>query len=184
MEINVRNVRLPADSRGGPASPEAALFAIEADVQKLWVRLLNVARYECGMRDPSLSRMLEWCCTAILVDGWRQSVDPEIVERFAKHGVDLFDEVESGGMVCTEYRLFPEERVPQCSGYQIGRLEFHHVRPRSMGGHEGPVIPLCQWHHNRVTESKDRTWRQNAVRWGFTENGTVQPHTSPMGEDR
>lgn len=174
----IRNVRLPKGCRGDKPSPEITAYAVEEAIQKQWQRLLNVAAYFCNQRDPSLSRKLEWITSELLTDGYQHLIDPETVARFDKYGVDLFAEIEAGLCSCIEWRLGTKD--PRCGGARVEDIQYHHVRPKSQGGKDGPVVPLCAFHHEQVTQNAGgKTWRDWAVRWGFTDQGTIQPFKAP-----
>lgn len=163
-----RSVVVP-DGTGISAQP------VEQDVQQQWARLMNVAAYFCEKRDPSIGDKIEWLSAQILVDGYHQLIDGAVFSRWAQYqpqgraypGINgLIAQIESGRICC----LFWQRGVHDdgCGGWNINDIQYHHVRPRSQGGHDGPVAPVCGMHHQRITENANGwTWREWAEFLGF-----------------
>lgn len=53
-------------------------------------------------------------------------------------------------------------------------VEYHHLLPKSHGGHDGPQAPLCQRHHTHVTQCVGGFgWRELAAALGYKDIAEV-----------
>lgn len=166
------------------ATPSGTV-AVDQAIQQQWARLMNVAAYFCEMPDPPLAKRIEWICTALLVDGYQHEIDEEALHMWRTYAnADLCVEIEAGRICCLMWAR--GHRDEGCGGWNVCVLQYHHARPKSQGGHDGPVVPLCEMHHRRVTENADgKTWRQWAEEWGLPRDvwaETVEPFVAPAGE--
>lgn len=109
-------------------------------------RALNLLRWEAGEPAPT---------DDVLFRAWAQHVlqlplPPEWEAARA--------DIEQGDVRCR-----------MCQSWDVRTLERHHVLPRSHGGHEGPLVYLCQTCH-REWQPK---WRELAAHLGLLVEATA-----------
>lgn len=157
LEPDKRSVRL-GDSR---------TVTVDKPVLTQWERVMNLARFQANMAEPSMGMLLEWVAAQILLDP--NILDPQMETRYGRYGVDLLEEILQGRWRCV-----------RCGSWDARQLEGHHLRPRSQGGADGPVAMLCMNCHAEVHQKQG--WREFAESIGIDPEGQPIPAAEEVAD--
>ena len=110
---------------------------------------LNMARYFCAKTDPQPHELLEWMVSIALLEN--------IGEKWEPYRNAILD----GEAKC---KLWGTELASKdCCGWNAQALDPHHLKPRSVGGQDGPIALLCRPCHNKWQSQS----RELAEKLGF-----------------
>lgn len=181
LNVPVSNVleALP-DARKDPLGT----LAIVTDTPQAQIRVALALKRPEQHQDISPRRTVRYVVSQNVRDEWRKAhniikmhlglggskwpTDDEVVMALTQ---TVLQAPELTALIPPEYREAVEAGETQCKMCRSwSQLERHHLVPRSMGGHDGPLIWLCRDCHDKVTFHREGwSWRVLADRLGHPE---------------